>query len=261
MAARKGIPVICQKPIAANLHDAEEMVAVCKNAGVPLFIHENYRWRRGLREVKKVLDSGRIGKPFRGRVECSCSFPVFDNQPFLKDLQRFILTDIGSHVLDSARFLFGEAFSLYCQTRRIHPDIKGEDVATVMMRMGGDVSVVCEMSYASVTEHERFPEMFVFVEAERGSVWLKTDHWLSVTTAEGVQSRRVPPPRFSWADPAYDVTHASIVPCNADILGALRGETPAETTGEDNLKTARLFFGAYDSAEKDEVLHLQDPET
>jgi D-apiose dehydrogenase len=60
-------------------------------------------------------------------------FPVFNNQPFLKELEQFILTDLGSHTLDTARFLFGEASSLYCQTRRIHADIRGEDVATIMM--------------------------------------------------------------------------------------------------------------------------------
>jgi predicted dehydrogenase len=38
------------------------------------------------------------------------------------------------------------------------------------------------------------------------------------------------------------------VPCNADILGALRGKRPTETTGEDNLKTVRLVYAAYDSA-------------
>jgi hypothetical protein len=66
----------------------------------------------------------------------------------------------------------------------------------------------------------------------------------------------VPPPRYAWADPAYDVVHASIVPCNADLLKALKGEGHAETTGEDNLKTVRLVFAAYDSAEKEQVIHL-----
>jgi NAD(P)-dependent dehydrogenase (short-subunit alcohol dehydrogenase family) len=44
-----------------------------------------------------------------------------------------ILTDMGSHLLDTARFLFGEAQSLYCRTAKVHKDIRGEDVATVMM--------------------------------------------------------------------------------------------------------------------------------
>ena len=41
---------------------------------------------------------------------------------------------------------------------------------------------------------------------------------------------------------------ASIVPCNAKLLAALRGEGTAETTGEDNLKTVTLVFSSYESA-------------
>ncbi len=71
----------------------------------------------------------------RARIDYANSFPVFDNQPFLKELDHFILTDIGTHILDVARFLFGEASSVRCQTRRMRRDIAGEDVATVMMEM------------------------------------------------------------------------------------------------------------------------------
>ena len=42
--------------------------------------------------------------------------------------------------------------------------------------------------------------------------------------------------------------HASIVDCHRNLLGALRGETTADTTAEDNLKTMDLVFAAYDSA-------------
>jgi predicted dehydrogenase len=184
-------------------------------------------------------------------------FPVFVNQPFLKDLEQFILTDLGSHILDVARFLFGEADSLYCQTHRIHRDIRGEDVATVMMKMGRRTTVICQMAYAgNFLEHDRFPETFIFVEGDRGSAELGPDYWIRVTTADGTYARRYPPPRYSWADPAYAVVHASIVPCNANLLSALRGEGTAETTAEDNLKTLRLVFGAYDSGRDDQVIHL-----
>jgi predicted dehydrogenase len=52
------------------------------------------------------------------------------------------------------------------------------------------------------------------------------------------------------------VVHASIVECNRDLLAALRGQKPAETTGEDNLRTAELVFAAYESAARDSVVHL-----
>ncbi|MEJ7709377.1 MAG: hypothetical protein WKF84_05850 [Pyrinomonadaceae bacterium] len=44
----------------------------------------------------------------------------------MKELEQFILTDIGSHILDAARFLFGEAESVYCQIQRINPGIKAK---------------------------------------------------------------------------------------------------------------------------------------
>ena len=255
MVAAHGLPVICQKPMAPSLEQAEQMVAACRLAGAPFFIHENWRWQTPIRRLRSVLDSGVIGQPFRARIDMISGFPIFVNQPSLKQLEQFILTDLGSHILDTARFLFGEADSLYCQTRRVHPDIKGEDVATVMMQMGGATTVVCQMAYAeNALEHDRFPETFFFVEGERGSVELGPDYWIRVTTDEGTHARRYPPPRYAWADPAYDVVHASIAACNADLLGALKGEGPAETSGEDNLETLRLVFAAYDSARRDEVV-------
>ena len=257
LAATHRLPVISQKPMATSLAEATEMVCVCQAAHVPFFVHENWRWQTPIRQVKSELLRGVIGKPFRARLHFCSSFPVFDNQPFLKELEQFILTDIGSHILDTARFLFGEASTLYCQTHRIHKDIKGEDVATVMMAMNG-ITVTCEMSYASRTEHERFPETYIYVEGENGSLELGPDYWIRLTTEAGTCAKRCPPPRYAWADPAYELVQASIVPCNADLLAALRGEKQAETTGEDNLQTVQLVFSAYESALTGKVVQLQD---
>jgi len=247
LAASRGLPVICQKPMAESLEEAEGMARTCREAGVTFIVHENWRWQTPIRQVKRFLEQGLVGRPFRGRIQFSSSFPVFDNQPFLKELDKFILADVGSHILDVARFLFGKADGLYCLTSRVHEDIAGEDVATVTMDMGG-VACVCELSYASKLEHERFPETYVLIEGELGSVELGPDYWIRVTTSEGTWARRYPPPRYEWADPAYAIVHASIVDCNADILRALTESTTAETDAEDNLETVRLVFGAYESA-------------
>ena len=257
LAAAHRTPVICQKPLAPSLAEAEGMVAACRDAGVPLLVHENWRWQTPLRQLKRVLEEGRIGTPFRARIDFLSGFDVFANQPFLAELEQFILTDIGSHILDVARFLFGEARRLYCQTRRVHAHIKGEDVATVVLTMRDGMTVTCNMAYAgNHLEHDRFPETLVFVEGDAGSVELGPDHWVRTTTAEGTHARRYPSARYSWADPAYDLIHASIVPCNANLLAALRGEGKAETTGEDNLNTVRLVFASYESAASGTVVTL-----
>ena len=257
LAAKYGVPVICQKPMSTSLPAAEGMLAACRAAGVPLFIHENWRWQAPIRALKAILDQGQIGAPFRARIEMISGFPVFSNQPFLAELEQFILTDLGSHILDVARFLFGEASSLYCQTRRVHPNIRGEDVATVMLQMRAGATVTCSLAYAgNALEREAFPQTFLFIEGERGSLELGPDYWLRTTTPQGTLLRRVPPPRYAWADPAYEIVHASIVPCNASLLAALRGQAPAETTAEDNLQTVRLVFASYASAQSGQVVKL-----
>ncbi len=256
LAAAHGLPVICQKPLATSLAEAEGLVGCCRDAGVPLLVHENWRWQAPIRAFSAALRGGRIGQPFRARMLYNSSFPVFDNQPFLKELDQFILTDMGTHILDVARFLFGEADSLYCQTRRVRADIRGEDVATVMMRMGGGMTVTAEISYASRTEHERFPEVYIHVEGSEGALELAPDYWVRETTAAGTVSRRYPPPYYPWADPRYALIHSSIVACHANLLAGLdrsRGGG-GETTGDDNLATLRLVFGAYESAATDRVV-------
>src|SRR5688572_27715708 len=65
LAVKHKVPLICQKPMALDLATAERMVATCRVAGVPFAIHENWRWQTPIRELKKALDSGAIGRVFR----------------------------------------------------------------------------------------------------------------------------------------------------------------------------------------------------
>jgi predicted dehydrogenase len=96
----------------------------------------------------------------------------------------------------------------------------------------------------------------IFVEGTKGSIHLNPDLWLHVTTDAGTTVERHAPPSYEWADPRYAVVHASIVPCNANILSALQSGSPADTNGEDNLKTMRLVYSAYESIARNEVIHL-----
>ena len=146
---------------------------------------------------------------------------------------------------------------MYCQVHRVHSDVKGEDIATVMMMIGGRTTVTCELGYPeNYMEHEYFPQTMILVEGDKGSAEVARDYWVRVTTKDGTQARRYPPVWYPWVDPAYHVIHASIVPTNANLLQALRGEGPAETTGEDNVKTLKLVFAAYESARNGKVVEL-----
>ncbi|NAS10625.1 Gfo/Idh/MocA family protein [Poritiphilus flavus] len=255
MAAEHGLDIVCQKPMAPSLLESQELVSICSAQGVKFFINENFRWQAPIRKLKEVMDSGVIGTAFKARVSFCSAFPVFDNQPFLAELDHFILTDIGSHVLDVCRFLFGEAQSLYCTTRRINKNIRGEDVANVLMKMQNQMTCFAEMSYASKLEKESFPQVLVSVEGSRGSLALTHDYTLKTTTSGGTVSEVIRPKVYPWADPEYAVVHSSIVDCQRDILKGLKGGE-AETTGADNLKTVELVWKSYESAEEDMLIRL-----
>lgn len=260
LCARHRIPCICQKPLAASLKDARAMVAAFARAQIPFFVHENWRWQTPMRALIEAVRSGVIGPPFRARFTMISGFDVWASQPALARLERFILTDLGVHVLDTARACFGEARSVYGQTRRtLAPAVRGENVATLLLAMGeARTSVIVELGYAKTPlEREVFPQTLAFVEGPLGSLEITGDCWLRVTTREGTHCRRHGPPRYAWTDSRYEVAQAGMVPCLRDLLGALRGEHPAETTGADNLKTLELTFAAYESAAKDRVIHLK----
>jgi predicted dehydrogenase len=258
LAAAHGVSVVSQKPMAPSVGVGEELVGTCAEAGVAYLIHENWRWQPQLRRLKAVLESGAIGQPFRARITMVSGYPVFINEPTLNDLENFILTDMGTHILDIARFYFGEPERLYCQTHQVHSDIKGEDVATVMLLAGGGrTTVTCEMGYPeNYYEHDVFPQTLVFVEGENGTAEVGADYWLRVTTEGGTHSRRYPPIAYPWARADHAAVHASIVICHEHLLRALKGEGEAETTGEDNLKTLKLVYACYDSARSGRAVEL-----
>ena len=257
MAAEKNLDVVCQKPMAPSYEDARELVEVCKKNQVRLFINENFRWQIPIRRVKEIVDTGKIGRIFKGRVSFCSAFPVFDNQPFLAELDQFILTAVGSHVLDVCRFLMGEAETLHCEIQTVNPKIKGEDVANVFMKMKNGGHCYAEMSYASILEKEVFPQTLILLEGTKGSIRLDPDFTIVTTTAAGSESEKVSPVMYDWIDPEYAVVHSSIVDAQRDILNGLKGGK-AETTGDDNFETVKLVWASYASAETGNIIQMDN---
>lgn len=256
-AAAAGTAVICQKPLTPTLREAEEVVATCALAGVPLLVHENFRWQPPIRALKAGLESGEVGRAFRARLTYATSFPVFVNQPGLRQLDQLILADLGIHLLDVARFLFGEVGRVYAQTASIAAGVVGEDVATVVLSHEGGCVTILELSFSSVVERDCHPQTLALVEAERGSLELAPDYELRVTTEAGTRVERCAPRDYTWADPAYAVVHASMVPCLTNLAASLRGEAVAETPADDNLRTLQLMAAAYESAARGAAVALE----
>lgn len=124
------------------------------------------------------------------------------------------------------------------------------------MKMISGIHCNVELSYASKIEHDRFPETYILIEGEKGSIELAPDFWLRTTTESGTHSVKINIPRYGWADEQYGVVHASILDANKDFLKMICKQEQAETTGEDNLKTLELVFTAEQSARDNRTIEI-----
>src|SRR3546814_16577748 len=70
-----------------------------------MMVNENVRWQAPIRALKAVIDEGRIGTPFIARFAFRSGFDVYAAQPYLAEGDRFIIEDLGIHILDVARFV------------------------------------------------------------------------------------------------------------------------------------------------------------
>lgn len=258
LAASHSIPAICQKPFAPTLEDAKAMVAAAQTAGIPLMIHENFRWQTPILAVKAVLDSGAIGDPFWGRVSFRSGFDVFSGQPYLAKGNRFIIEDLGIHSLDIARFLFGDASRMTARTRRINPDIAGEDVATMLLDHDNGITSIVDVSYATKLPQEPFPETFVEIDGSKGTLRLGKDYKLIVHGPDGTTEAVVAPNLLPWASRPWHNIQESVALIQKHWIERLVTGHEPDTSGHDNLKTFALVEAAYLSAERGETIALGD---
>ena len=248
LAARHGVPVICQKPFAPTMADARAMVSACEAAGVPLMVHENFRWQTPILAVRDEIAGGSIGQPFWGRVSFRSGFDVFRAQPYLATGERFIIEDLGIHSLDIARFLFGDATAVTARTRRVNPAIRGEDVATMLLDHEGGITSVVDCSYATKLGAEPFPETLVEVDGDGGTIRILQGYRMVV--ADGRLSREVDvsPALLPWASRPWHNVQESVLAIQRHWVECLMRRREPDTSGRDNLKTLALVEASYQSA-------------
>jgi len=258
LAASHGLATICQKPFAPTLADARAMVDACHAAGVPLMIHENFRWQSPIQAVKAVLDAGEIGQPFFGRISFRSGYDVFSGQPYLAEGKRFIIEDLGIHILDIARFLFGDVETLTTRTRRINPAIQGEDVATMLLDHGSGVTSIVDCSYATKLATEPFPETLVEIDGTDGTLRLSQGYRLVVTGRSGKSERDIAPPLLPWASRPWHNIQESVAAIQQHWVDSLRSGNETSTSGDDNLKTFALVEAAYAGAASGQPVRMAD---
>jgi predicted dehydrogenase len=112
-AAKAGKHVLCEKPLALNVTDAEKMVAAAQKFHVKNMVVFNYRRVPAVAFAKQIIDSGQLGqiRHFRGTyLQDWINDPKFPmNWRLRKDVAGSgSHGDLNAHMIDTARFLVGD---------------------------------------------------------------------------------------------------------------------------------------------------------
>lgn len=146
-AARAGKPVCCEKPLALTRAGAERAVAACRDAGVVLATGQDKRHWSSMRELKRVVESGRLGEILHveGNFsnETSTQFPVaWRDSP--AESPGAGMTATGIHVVDAFVNLVGPMRRVHAQLIERKPNPAPLDTVSVLLEFVNDVSgVLC----------------------------------------------------------------------------------------------------------------------
>ncbi len=142
MAVARGIPTICQKPFGVSYDDAVAMVEAAERVGVPLVVHENFRFEPWYREARRLVEEGRFGTlhaiGFRMRPgDGQGPRAYLDRQPYFQAMPRFLVVETAIHFIDTFRYLMGEAEAITARLRRMNPAVAGEDAGYLLFEFAG----------------------------------------------------------------------------------------------------------------------------
>lgn len=113
-AARHGKAILCEKPLAMNVAECEDMVAAVKKAKVVNMVCHVYRRIPAIALAKQMIESGALGdRIFHFRARYAQDWIVDPSFPLVWRLQSKVAGsgshgDIGAHIIDLGRYLVGE---------------------------------------------------------------------------------------------------------------------------------------------------------
>jgi predicted dehydrogenase len=150
LAADRGLAILCQKPLAPTLAEAESLVADVRARGVRLMVHENWRFRPHYRRVADWLRAGQVGTVRTVTVSLLTSgflpdergeLPALVRQPMLATLDRLLVMEVMIHLVDTMRFLLGHLRLAGAQLGKSCEAARGEDRALLLLTTLDGVAV------------------------------------------------------------------------------------------------------------------------
>jgi predicted dehydrogenase len=257
LAVARGIPVICQKPLAPSFAEAETMVRIGKERGTLIVAHENWRFRPWNREVGRLLRDGAIGEPynvtFRMRPgDGQGPRAYLDRQRYFQQMPRFLIHETGIHTIDVLRFLMGRITGVFAYLRKLNPVIAGEDAGYVTFAFASGAAGIFDGNRLADFEAEntRLTMGELLVEGPGGA--LRVDGqgriWRRSKGSPEVEHS------YLWEQRGYagDSVHA----LQTHVVDHLRDGTPVENTAMEYLEALRVEEAIYRSHETQRWIEL-----
>ncbi|MBL0088098.1 MAG: Gfo/Idh/MocA family oxidoreductase [Ideonella sp.] len=248
-AIERGIPTICQKPFGIDLMQAEAMTALAEAAGVPLVIHENFRFAPWFREMRRCIDAGFFGRihsvAFRLRPGDGQGPQAYlDRQPYFQQMPEFLVRETAVHFIDTFRFLMGEVRAVTARLRRLNPVIAGEDAGLLIFEHDDDRCALFDgnrlNSHPAANPRRTMGEMWL--EGERGVMRLDGEARLWWQPHQGTEAQH-----------AYDdgarrgAFGGASTALQAHVLAHLRHGTALENSARHYLTNLHVQAATYHS--------------
>ncbi|HEX5418346.1 MAG TPA: Gfo/Idh/MocA family oxidoreductase [Chloroflexota bacterium] len=238
-AAAAGKHVLCEKPIATSLADAERMIAACRAAGVVLMIGQTHRFYPPHVLTRQLLQAGEIGRLLYVNDVIWAAHEGNAGRAWRSDVAQNgggIFMDNGIHAADRLRwFLESEPTWVAARVGHGRGVLAGEEHGTALLGFANGVTATLQES--------------IGVPRSAGCCYLDfvgTEGVLRVDTWKGVKLRRPGEPEQDLAIPAdllpgFDAELA-------EFLTAIRENRPPAVTGEDAMASLALIQAIYESA-------------
>ncbi|CAB1063865.1 FIG00933601: hypothetical protein [Olavius sp. associated proteobacterium Delta 1] len=242
LAADRGIDILCQKPMTADLADSERLVSEVGDR-VRFMVHENWRFRPQYRQAARWLNEGQIGSVNEFQLTVRSSGLVtrtetgkpfaLDRQPFLADLKRFIIMELLIHHLDTIRYLIGPVQVMNASAGRVSQDVVGEDLALISLKADSGALGTVSGNF-SAAGFPPLPTDRLVLIGSKASILFENN----ILRLCGESQKTL---EFDF-EQVYQQSYDNAI---AHFVQALERDMPFETGTADNLQTLRLVENAY----------------
>jgi predicted dehydrogenase len=249
-AARRGIHVLCQKPLCRTLAEARDAIRVCLEAGVAFMVLEIARflpWMSALAEHCHLIGPPHhyryIGERNGDRVS-----RMLRDQPYLSEQRELIIRERVIHSIDAARLLLGDVDTVSARAARINQAMAGEDCAVVMLGHRTGATSVHDFSWTTPPHLMPSHDECVSVEGSRGALRMSFADGRLIAVSDAVRELGVFD-RGRGFQCGFDRAVRSFV---TSITDGVR----LAYSAEDHLNTLDAMYGAYASVATGQTVRL-----